>query len=127
MRWAPSANCAVWMPGAESWSGIAISLATNQTGNLQWGMSAAPLVVDDKVIVLPGGRPGKSVVAYNKDTGAPVWQALDDKQAYVSPMLVTLAGQRQILMVSAQRVAGLSPEDGKASMGLSVGHELRCQ
>jgi len=87
-------------------------LSDNETGNLQWGMSAAPLVVDDKVIVLPGGRPGKSVVAYNKDTGAPVWQALDDKQAYTSPALVTLAGQRQILMVSAQRAAGLATEDG---------------
>src|SRR5262249_1255818 len=32
---------------------------------------------------------------------------------YTSPALVTLAGQRQILMVSAQRVAGLAPEDGK--------------
>jgi outer membrane protein assembly factor BamB len=89
-------------------------LSDAQAGNLQWGMSAAPLVVDDKVIVLPGGRSGKSVVAYNKDTGSPVWQALDDKQAYTSPVLITLAGQRQILMVSAQRVVGVSPEDGKA-------------
>ncbi len=88
-------------------------LSDAQAGNLQWGMSAAPLIVDDKVVVLPGGRSGKSVIAYNKDTGSPVWQALNDKQAYVSPMLVTLAGQRQILMVSAQRVAGLAPEDGK--------------
>ena len=88
-------------------------LSDAQTGNVQWGMSAAPLVVDDKVIVLPGGRPGKSVVAYNKDTGSVAWRALDDKQAYTSPVLVTLAGQRQILMVSAQRVAGLAPEDAK--------------
>jgi outer membrane protein assembly factor BamB len=88
-------------------------LSDAQAGNVQWGMSAAPLVVDDKVIMLPGGQPGKSVVAYNKDTGATVWQALDDKQAYTSPVLVTLAGQRQILMVSAKRLAGLAPEDGK--------------
>ena len=88
-------------------------LTDAQAGNVQWGMSAAPLVVDDKVIVLPGGRPGKSVVAYSKDTGSVVWQALDDKQAYTSPVLVTLAEQRQILMVSAQRVAGLAPEGGK--------------
>jgi len=88
-------------------------LSDAQVGNLQWGMSAAPLVVDDKVIVLPGGRPGKSVVAYSNDTGSLVWQGLDDKQAYTSPALVTLAGQRQILMVSAQRLAGLAPEDGK--------------
>lgn len=84
-----------------------------QAENLQWGMSAAPLIVDDNVILLPGGRPGKSVVAYNKNTGTPVWQALDDRQAYTSPMLVTLAGRRQILMISAQRVAGLSTDDGR--------------
>ncbi|MBX5495858.1 MAG: PQQ-like beta-propeller repeat protein [Bryobacteraceae bacterium] len=81
--------------------------------NLQWGMAASPLIVDDKVIVLPGGRSGKSVVAYHKKTGNVVWTSLDDKQAYASPMLVTLAGVRQVLVVTASRVVGLSPEDGK--------------
>ena len=33
-----------------------------------WAMAASPLIVDDKVIVLPGGTSGKSVVAYNKMT-----------------------------------------------------------
>lgn len=88
-------------------------LADNQAENLQWGMSAAPLIVDDKVIVLPGGRSGKSVVAYNKQSGEPVWKALDDKQAYTSPMLVTLAGQRQVLVVSARRAMGLTVDEGK--------------
>ena len=67
-------------------------LSENQASNLQWAQSASPLIVDDKVIVLPGGGGGKSVVAYNKMTGAPVWKALDDRQAYVSPMLVELGG-----------------------------------
>ena len=80
--------------------------------NLQWGMSAAPLVVDGKVIVLPGGPAGKSVAAYDKLTGDVVWTALDDKQSYTSPMLVTLAGERQILAVSAHRAVGLTA-DGK--------------
>jgi outer membrane protein assembly factor BamB len=80
--------------------------------NLDWGMSASPLIVDDKVVVLPGGSRGRSVVAYNRATGAVVWQALDDRQAYVSPMLVTLAGTRQIVIVSATRAAGLDPATG---------------
>jgi outer membrane protein assembly factor BamB len=87
-------------------------LNDNQAGNLSWAMAASPLIVDDKVIVLPGGSGGKSVVAYNKMTGAPVWRALDDTQAYVSPMLVTLAGRRQIVIVSSSRVMGVAPEDG---------------
>ncbi len=87
-------------------------LSDNQAQNLQWAQAASPLIVDDKVIVLPGGTSGKSVVAYNKNTGAPVWKSQNDRQAYVSPMLVTLAGRRQILVTSASRVFGLAPEDG---------------
>ena len=51
-------------------------LTDNGASNLQWGMAAAPLIVDDKVVVLPGGRAGKSIVAYNKLTGAPVWKSV---------------------------------------------------
>ena len=87
-------------------------LSDNQAQNLPWAMAASPLIVDDKVIVLPGGTAGKSVVAYNKVTGAPVWKVQGDRQAYVSPMLVTLAGRRQVLVVSSSRVYGLAPEDG---------------
>jgi outer membrane protein assembly factor BamB len=87
-------------------------LTENGADNLTWGMSAAPLIVDDKVIVLPGGQDGRSVVAYDKLTGAPVWSSLDDKQAYTSPILATLAGQRQIVVVSARRAMGLSVDKG---------------
>lgn len=86
-------------------------LSDNGAENIQWGMSAAPLIVDDKVVVLPGGAQGKSVVAYNKLTGAPIWRALNDEASYTSPMLVTLAGRRQILVVTASRAVGLA-EDG---------------
>jgi outer membrane protein assembly factor BamB len=87
-------------------------LSDNAAQNLQWAQAASPLIVDDKVIVLPGGANGKSVVAYNKNIGAPVWKVLDDQQAYVSPMLVELAGRRQIVVVSSFRVVGLAPENG---------------
>ena len=83
--------------------------------NLQWGMSAAPLVVDDTIVVLPGGTggsKGQSVVAYDRRTGKRAWSALNDQQAYASPMLVTLAGVRQILVFSASRVMGLTPDRG---------------
>src|SRR5688500_12369070 len=88
-------------------------LSENGASNLPWAMAASPLIVDDKVIVLPGGSGGKSVVAYNKVSGSPVWRSLDDRQAYVSPMLVTLGGRRQILVVSSTRAVGLVPENGQ--------------
>jgi outer membrane protein assembly factor BamB len=76
--------------------------------NLRWGMAASPLVAGDAVVVLPGGPEGRSVAAYDRRTGSRLWTALDDEQAYVSPMQVTLLGVRQFLVVSAERLVGLS-------------------
>ena len=87
-------------------------LADGGAANLPWAMSAAPLVVDDTVVVLPGGTAGWSVAAYDRLTGDVVWHALDDVQAYTSPMLATLDGVRQIVVVTAERAAGLRPDDG---------------
>ncbi|HEX7174846.1 MAG TPA: PQQ-binding-like beta-propeller repeat protein [Pyrinomonadaceae bacterium] len=87
-------------------------LSDNGAQNIQWGQAAAPLIVDDKVIVMPGGTSGKTVVAYNKMTGARVWNSMSDQASYTSPVLTTLAGRRQIVVVTARRLAGLAPEDG---------------
>jgi outer membrane protein assembly factor BamB len=107
-------------------------LSDNGAQNLQWAMAASPLIVDDKVVVLPGGPSNKSVVAYNKNTGAPVWKSLGDQQGYVSPMLVNLAGRRQIIVVTASRVVGLAPENGSllwsqswdTDMGINVSQPI---
>ncbi len=108
-------------------------LSENGASNLPWAMAASPLIVDDKVIVLPGGPAGKSIVAYNKSTGAPVWKSQNDPQAYVSPMLLTLAGRRQIVVVSSSRILGLVPEDGSllwshswnTDMGINVSQPIQ--
>ena len=107
-------------------------LTENGASNLQWAMAASPLIVDDKVIVLPGGSNGKSIVAYNKMSGAPVWKSQSDPQAYVSPMLMTLAGRRQVVVVSSSRILGLVPEDGSllwsyawdTDMGINVSQPI---
>lgn len=107
-------------------------LSDNGASNISWAMAASPLIVDDKVIVMPGGSANKSVVAYNKMTGAPVWKSQSDTAAYVSPMLITLAGRRQVVVVSATRVMGLAPEDGSllwshtwdTSMGINVSQPI---
>ncbi len=87
-------------------------LRDSQATNLAWAMSGAPLIVDDLVVVQPGGSDGWSIVAYDRETGDVVWHVLDDVQSYTSPMLMTLAGQRQIVTVTATRVVGLTL-DGK--------------
>jgi outer membrane protein assembly factor BamB len=81
--------------------------------NISWGMAASPLIVDDTVVVLPGGSNGKSVAAYDRRSGEIVWTALDDEAAYTSPMLVEIGGVRQLLIVTAKRVLGLPTGGGQ--------------
>jgi outer membrane protein assembly factor BamB len=88
-------------------------LEDSQGTNLEWAMSSSPLVIDKRVIVQPGGPDGWSVVAYDLETSDVVWHTLDDLQSYTSPMSVTLAGQPQVLIVTASRVAGLGTDDGR--------------
>lgn len=88
-------------------------LADAGAGNHEFGIAASPLVVGDTVVVLAGGGNGQSVVAYDRESGTRVWGALDDRPAYASPMLVTLAGVRQILAFTATRLVALSPENGR--------------
>jgi outer membrane protein assembly factor BamB len=76
--------------------------------NLTWGMSGSPLVIADAVIVQPGGSKGRSLAAYDRRTGKRLWTALDDKTAYASPMQITIGGIPQLVVVTAQRLAGLS-------------------
>lgn len=88
-------------------------LADADAGSPEFGIAASPLVVDNTIVVLAGGANGKSVVAYDRQSGKPVWSALDDRPAYSSPILGTLAGVRQILTFTATRLVALSPLDGK--------------
>ncbi len=84
-------------------------LSDSGAANIQWGMAASPLIVDNMVIVMPG----KGVAAYDTRTGKRLWSALEDKAAYTAPMLATLNGQRQILAVTGERAVGLTLDGSK--------------
>ncbi len=92
-------------------------LADNGAKNLQWAMSGAPLIVGEMVIVTPGGpgaaSAGKSIVAYNRMTGEPMWRSLGDRAGYTSPIFAELAGRKQIVWISAERAVGITLDDGK--------------
>jgi outer membrane protein assembly factor BamB len=87
-------------------------LSDNHADILYYGTASSPLVVRDKVIVQAGGPKGRSVVAYDKLTGKPLWRVLDDPAAYSSPILADLAGKEQLLVVTEHRAVGLQVEDG---------------
>jgi outer membrane protein assembly factor BamB len=77
-----------------------------------WGISGSPLVVDGRVIVSAGGPDGHSLVAYHPDTGDVLWHGGDSRASYASPVLATINGQRQIVMLNAEDVTGHDLETG---------------
>jgi outer membrane protein assembly factor BamB len=95
-------------------------LVETHASNLYFALSASPLIVDDKVIVLSGGvqksigaRTNGTVVAYDRLSGREIWAAFAGSAAYTSPMLVNLAGQRQVLALVEAGMIGLNPDNGE--------------
>lgn len=74
--------------------------------NLLWGMTGCPLIYNDLVIVSPGGGEGESLKAYAIQDGQLRWSTGDDRAAYASPALVTLAGQQQIMVFNGAGLRG---------------------
>ncbi|MHC4501775.1 MAG: outer membrane protein assembly factor BamB family protein [Planctomycetota bacterium] len=70
-----------------------------------WGMCAAPLVVDDKLIVNPGG-PKASIVALHRRTGEVIWRCAGAQAAYASFIVAEVAGKRQIIGYDAGSAGG---------------------
>ena len=87
-------------------------VADNKATNPEWGRSGSPLILDGKVIVSAGGGDGKSLVAYDARTGARVWSGGSDDSAYASPILMTLLGRPQVVIMNRVTLAGHDPATG---------------
>ena len=60
--------------------------------------SPSPLIEGDLLILLVGAKPGANVIALNKNTGEQVWKAIDEGPTASSPIVVTAAGVRQLIV-----------------------------
>jgi outer membrane protein assembly factor BamB len=99
-----------------------------KTGEVQWrvdfvkelktplpafGFASSPLVDGDSLYV----QAGASFIKLDKKTGKIIWRVLKDgggmmSSAFSSPVVATLAGQRQLIVQTRQKLAGVDPESG---------------
>jgi outer membrane protein assembly factor BamB len=99
--------------------------AVNHVGEFYyWGISQSPLVEGDLVIVQPGGTKNNSVAAFQKDTGKLVWSGGDDPAGYASPIVITVAGHRQLVCLTGQSVLGFDPVSGKLLWRYGFGNKF---
>ena len=78
-----------------------------------WGIACSPLIVDDAVVVSPGGN-SSAVKAFHAKTGKTLWNSdLQGKGVYLSPSLLKLSGENYLIAGVEGKLAGLDPESGK--------------
>lgn len=79
-----------------------------------WGYSESPLIVDNLIIVTPGGKDG-TVIALDKLTGKPAWRSSEVSEGahYSSPQLAKIGGVPQVVQFARESVFGISLGDGK--------------
>jgi outer membrane protein assembly factor BamB len=77
-----------------------------------WGMCSPPLLVDDLLIVNPGGA-SASIVALDCATGATRWKTPGLPAAYGPFICGTFGGRRQIVGYDAQSLGGWDVKTGE--------------
>lgn len=81
-----------------------------------WGRSGSPLLYEDMVIVPFGGALGKSpagLIALDRLTGEERWRGGNDQISYASPVVMTIQGVEQIVMVNEATATGHEAATGK--------------
>lgn len=102
-------------------SGI-LSCFDAKTGKPQWrkdfgpfgyGVATSPLVDHGLLIAYVGNDAHGALTAFDAATGAEKWSWKGDGPAYASPIIVEIAGTRQVVTQSRRNIIGVSAEHGE--------------
>ncbi|MBU6309605.1 MAG: PQQ-binding-like beta-propeller repeat protein [Planctomycetes bacterium] len=87
-----------------------------------FGAGSTPLVVAGRVIVNVGGRKGDAgIVAFDLATGETLWTATREAASYSAPVVVTVGGVEQVLVVTRLSCLLLDPADGSVRWSFPFG------
>lgn len=79
---------------------------------LVWGVASSPLIVDDQLIVNPGG-PDASVVSLSPANGNLIWKTAGEPAAFASFVMGRLQGRRQLIGLDKVSCGGWDPATGE--------------
>ena len=101
--------------------GGTLSCFDAKTGKPQWrkefgspdfGVATSPVVDRGLVIVHVGGNTQGALTAFDAATGAEKWSWKGDGPGYASPIVVEIAGTRQVVTQSRDNIVGVSAATG---------------
>ncbi len=127
-----SDGTALWSADVPKLVGISQKYSTNstqqtyseETSTLAWGRATSPLIYQDLVIVPGGSLPttdenyeanksmAATLLAFDKRSGEIVWRGGDRMIAYGSPIIATVHGKEQIVLIAEDHAVGHDPQTG---------------
>ena len=85
-----------------------------------WGFCGHPLVYKNLLVCVVGGEKA-TVVAFDKDSGAEKWKALDARATgYSPPTLIHAGGVDQLVIWHTSAINGLNPDSGKVYWSVAL-------
>jgi outer membrane protein assembly factor BamB len=78
-----------------------------------FGTATSPVIDGNLVIAFVGGHDSGALMAFDVESGKTVWKWGGDGPAYASPIIVDIAGTRQVVTQSQEKIIGISAADGK--------------
>lgn len=79
---------------------------------ISWGMSATPLIVEDKLIVNPGAADA-ALIALDRRTGRVLWKTPGREAAYASFIVGSFGGVRQVVGYDSVSLGGWDVRTGR--------------
>jgi outer membrane protein assembly factor BamB len=78
-----------------------------------YGFTTTPTLIGDLLVVETGGDDGRSISAFDRETGELRWSTGDDPVRYQSPMVFDLGGETSLVAVTDRSLLGLALETGE--------------
>jgi outer membrane protein assembly factor BamB len=104
-------TCVEWKTGKRVWQ-LDVRTEFDVTAKMPWGLCGSPLIVDDKLILAPGGKQA-SVVALDPATGDILWECPGKPAGYGSLFAAHLGGRLQLVGHDESTLGGWDPATGK--------------
>ncbi len=76
-----------------------------------WKSAMSPRL-DGKLVFIAGGGAGRSMLAFNKDTGALVWKTGDDEWTHATPVIANIGGVHQVIFMMQSGLVSLDCRTG---------------
>lgn len=79
----------------------------------EYGTASSPVMDGATVIAFLGGNDAGALTAMDAATGTVKWRWTGDGPGYASPIVATIAGTRQVITQSQNKLIGVAAADGK--------------